>query len=136
MPARSAALALVGLLAAAPALAQDRVARIMPVLDTAIEEWRVFLNCSALDPEAHAFHMNNWRTNVEGTSAFLYAQGFAGSVVIPFATRARPEALMLPGDTPFAEVRAFCDAHPEWRWQLDSFGFTMLPDALEQALAE
>jgi len=136
MTPKLATLALSVLLCAAPAAAQDRVERIMPVLERATEEWRVFLTCTALEPDSHPMVVDSWAHTVERTSAFLYDQGFPGSVVIPFATRARPDALMLPGDTPFSEVRAFCEAHPDWRWQLDSFGFTMLPDALEQALAE
>jgi hypothetical protein len=135
MTARLAAVA--GLiLATSSAAAQGRGERVMPVLDKALDEWRVFLTCTMLDPGAHAMALDGWAGTVERTGAFLRDSGLSDATIDAFAARARPEALMPPDDTPVAEVQAFCGAHPEWRRQLDTFGFTMLPEALEEAIAE
>jgi hypothetical protein len=130
------ALALAALICASPVAAQDRVARITPVLDRALAEWRVFLTCTALDPQAHAMVVDGWSGMVETTGTYLRERGLSGASLDDFPARAEPDALMLPGDTPFAEVRAFCEDHPGWRGQLETFGFILMPDALEEALAE
>ncbi len=125
----TAALALT--LAAAPALAQDLDA----LLAGALASQRVALTCSALDPEAHPAALDMWNQTALRVIGALVGAGRPMAEIQAFTAAARPEALILPDATPFAEVRAFCAAHPDWAKDIYTFRIFGLGGEVERMLA-
>lgn len=121
------------ILAAAAVAAQERDARITALLDQAIAEQRVTLSCSTIEADTHSGALAIWRNVVEESLALLEQGAVPAETRRAFAAAARPEVLILPDDTPFAEVRAFCDAHPEWMTDMGRFeAYSLLPTLREE----
>ncbi len=121
---------------ASPAAAQGQTLTVQRVLNTALAEQRVFHTCGVLDPEGYGFLLQGWQSMTEDTLAYLETAGFPPAMRDAFAEAADPEALRLPPETPFAEVIAFCNDNPTWMRQLVQYRMTILPQAIEAALAD
>ncbi len=124
------------LLLALPAAAQDPAARVAAILDTAMTEARVQLTCTSLERESHAVLTENWQTSVAETLQFLATRGVAPANLAAFTASALPGALLPAPDTPFSEVKAFCDSHPDWLRDLRAFRGTFLPGDVKKVFDE
>jgi len=96
------------------------------LLATAIAEQRVFLTCSALDPEAHALIAKGWRTDIARATAILTEHAVPPEAIAAFTTAADPAALLPSEDTPFTEVMRFCDTHSDWPETYGRLNFIIL----------
>lgn len=130
------ALALALALFAAPALAQDKAAEVAAVLDAAMAEAQVYIACSALDAESHAFLTAKWQEDVAETVQFLAGQGVVPANLAALTASALPGAFLPTPDTPFAEVKALCDSHPDWLKNLKLFKGTFLPGDVKKLFDE
>ncbi|MDM7932958.1 hypothetical protein [Tabrizicola sp.] len=123
------------------ALTTPALAQIIPtgtpaadiLLSQAITEQRVFLTCSSLDSLSHPLITQGWQADAAAAIATLTANNVAPEAIAAFTEAARPENLLPADDTPFADVRQFCDAHPDWQTTLYQFGFTLLDRTLPKA---
>jgi len=111
---------------AAPVTAQDRSAQAQALIDAALAEHRVFLTCSSLEPATHAVIRQDWERMAADSDAILAQLGFPLLFRLAFRAASRSEALMPPDDTPFAKVRALCDANPDWATDRAALRFTIL----------
>jgi hypothetical protein len=118
-----------------PAAAEDKAALYGQILDTAMQDMRVFITCTVLEKESNEFLRKDWQENVAKTLAFLTEEGVTPPNLAAFTTSAKPEALLPAPETPISDVIAFCDANPNWIRKLQNFDYTRLPYALEQATA-
>ena len=94
------------------------------LLSQAIAEHRVFLTCSALDPQTHQQIVANWQADVASAKAILAAHNVAPDAITAFTTAADPAALTPAPDTPWAEVQALCATRPDW--QTDYFQLNLV----------
>jgi hypothetical protein len=105
------------------------------LLSQAITEHRVFLTCSALDPALHGLIVRNWQEDVAKAAAILTANNVPPESIAAFTTAADPKALLPAADIPFAEVKEFCDSHPDWQTTRALLNFILLelklPDAFD-----
>ena len=133
-PPRGEGLGVGGLaLALTIALTTPALAQIVPtgtpaadiVLTQGIADWRVFVTCSALDHKTNWSMVDELYHDITAASAILQANDVPPAAIAAFAAAADPEALSPPPDTPFAEVRELCLAHPDWsdRWLDRAFTF-------------
>ena len=96
------------------------------LLSQAIAEHRVFLTCSALDPQTHAQILTNWQKDTAAAVAILTAQAVPQDAITAFTQAAEPQALMPADDTPWAEVKGLCDTRPDWQKSYYEFNMTIL----------
>lgn|GEM_PF-2479396 len=96
------------------------------LLSQAIAEHRVFLTCSALDPQTHARILADWQADTASATAILASHDVPSETVAAFTAAADPQALMPPPDTAWAEVQALCATRPDWRQAYDSLDRVML----------
>jgi hypothetical protein len=127
---------LLALLLTSPAIAQviptgSPAADIL--LSQAIAEHRVFLTCSAFDPQTHAQILTNWQRDVTDATAILTANKVPPEAIAAFTTAADPAALMPADDPPFSDVRQLCDSTPDWRTRYDQLNLIVLDLKLPQA---
>jgi hypothetical protein len=120
---------------ALPAAAEDKAALYGQILDTAMQDMRVFITCTVLERESNDFMLKGWQETVAETLTFLAEEGVTPPNLAAFKASAQPDALVPAPDTPISEVIAFCDANPDWIRKLQNFDYTRLPYALEQATA-
>jgi hypothetical protein len=121
-------------LALAVALTTPLSAQVIPtgtpaadiLLSQAIAEHRVFLTCSALEPQTHAQILTNWQRDVTAAAAILKTHNVPAEAITAFTTAADPAALMPADDTPWAEVKDLCDTHPDWMTDYYQFNLTVL----------
>jgi hypothetical protein len=103
------------------------------LLSQAIAEHRVFLTCSALDPQLHALILQNWQRDTAAATAILTAQNVPLEAISAFTTAARPENLMPADDTPWAEVKGLCATQADWLNTYQEFDVTILELKLPRA---
>lgn len=96
------------------------------LLSQAIAEHRVFLSCSALDPQLHRQIVTNWQRDIADATAILNAQNVPTEAITAFTTAADPAVLMPSEDTPWAEVKGLCDTHPDWQKSYFQFNVIFL----------
>jgi hypothetical protein len=96
------------------------------LLSQAIAEHRVFLTCSALDPQLHSQMLTNWQRDTAAAVAILTTNTVPPEAITAFTTAADPAALMPGEDTPWADVKALCDTHPDWQKTYFQFNLTLL----------
>lgn len=119
----AAALALLTAPASAQATLEQRAA-FERVLQTAIDEHRVFLTCGALDAETSQMIEKTWREMVSDTIPILQRAGYTPAEVIAFADRTEARNLV-DAEARYAEIVAFCRAH-DWRRNLSTFRVVLL----------
>ncbi|MDP3195238.1 hypothetical protein [Tabrizicola sp.] len=96
------------------------------LLSQAIAEHRVFLTCSALDPQTHARILAGWQADIASATAILAAHNVPPETVAAFTSAADPQALMPADDATWAEVKGLCDTHPDWLTAYDTFDRVIL----------
>lgn len=123
MKARVAAAAGLALAASAGAsFAQDRDGLVMGLLDRTFETQRVMLTCSATSAETHQGALMMWQSLMQEIGGVLEEGGASLLAKARMAAAAaNPQALILPPETSFADVRALCDASPDWLNELSRF---------------
>ena len=99
----------------------------------AISEHRVFLTCSALDPQAHAQILTNWQREVDFAVATLTANAVPLEAITAFTAAAKPENILPAPDTPFEDVQQHCAAHPDWQTEYALLKITILKLKLQKA---
>ncbi|NJM84170.1 MAG: hypothetical protein HC844_18525 [Tabrizicola sp.] len=104
------------------------------LLSRAVSEHRTFLTCSSLDPQTHALITANWQRDVTAATAILTAGNVAAEAITAFTATAQPENLLPASDTPYADVRQFCEAHADWQATYGQLNFTLLELTLPGAL--
>jgi hypothetical protein len=120
---------------ALPTVAEDKATLYGQIIDTAMQETRVFLTCTALEQGSNDLIRKNWQETVAKTLSFLADDGVTPPNLAAFTASALPGGLMPAPDTPFSEVIAFCNANPDWIRKLQRLDVIRLPDALEKASA-
>jgi hypothetical protein len=103
------------------------------LLSQAITEQRVFLTCSSLDSLAYPLIVQGWQADAAAAIATLTAKNVAAEAIAAFTEAAKPENLLPAPDTPYEDVKQFCDAHPDWQTTLAQLGFTVLDRHLPKA---
>jgi hypothetical protein len=124
------------------ALAGPATAQVIPtgspaadiLLSQAIAEHRLFLACSVLDPVAHAAIAKAWQADVAAATRLLADHKAGAEAIAAFAAAASTDLLLPAPDTPFADVRTFCDQHPDWASRYAAGDVIRLADSLPQAL--
>lgn len=101
--------------------------RIEPRLARAIEENRVFLTCTSVDPAAAAGSQRHWKRMVERARAFLVSQRASAEELAEFDRRTAVSALV-EGDRPLAEAIALCSRHADWFSRYGSHDFVVKID--------
>jgi hypothetical protein len=96
------------------------------LLTQALAEHRVFLTCSSLDGLAHPLILQNWQRDVTAATATLTANTAPAEAIAAFTAAAKPENLLPAEDTPWSEVKQFCDATPDWQTDYARLNFTIL----------
>lgn len=84
------------------------------LLSQAIADQRLFLTCSALEPDTHTFLLEAWERDVAKAVDILTAAQVAPEAITAFTTAAAPEALLPAPDTPFEDLQKFCATDPKW----------------------
>lgn len=97
----------VTLMMIAPASAQTALERMEPRLRQAIEEHRVFLTCSSLDPQAHASIEAGWRQIVSKARAQL-ASRYTSLADLARFDQMTAETSLVRGDAPLREAIDLC----------------------------
>lgn len=108
--------ALAGFLAFAslPAAAGPNDAAIRAIVDRAVAQWSVFLSCSVLDPEVHAFVLRAWGLRVGELETVLARADLAPGTAAAIAAAVDPAAMMAPTLGDVATLIAYCHAAPDW----------------------
>ncbi|MGL4236110.1 hypothetical protein [Tabrizicola sp.] len=127
---------LIALLLATPTLAQ-----IIPtgsptadiLLTTAITEQRVFLTCSSLDATSHPLIVKGWLRDTQAAITTLKANNVPPEAIAAFTEAAKVENVLPAPDTPYSDVKALCDANPDWQATLAQLNFTLLELRLPEA---
>lgn len=104
------------------------------LLSRAIAEHRVFLTCSILDAEAHARIRTAWEGDVATALRLLGDRKIDPAAIAAFDAAARPEALLPTPETPFVDLRALCDQHPDWASRYAAGRFVQLAPELGSLL--
>jgi hypothetical protein len=133
-PPRGEGLGVGGLALALTLLASQATAQVIPtgipaadiLLSQAIAEHRVFLTCSALEPQTHAQILTNWQRDVTAAAAILKTHNVPPEAITAFTAAADPTALMPADDTPFSEVKQLCDSNPDWMPRYYQFNLIVL----------
>ena len=110
------------LLALTLALTSQAQAQIIPtgtpaadiLLSQAIADQRLFLTCSALEPDTHTFLLEAWQRDVAKATDLLTAANVPPEAITAFTTAAAPENLLPAPDTPFEDLQKFCATDPKW----------------------
>jgi hypothetical protein len=102
------------------------------LLTQALAEQRVFLTCSSLDGLSHPLIVQGWQSDAAAAIATLAANNVPAEAIAAFTTAAKPESLLPAEGTPYAEVKQFCDAHPDWQTTYGRRNFTVLELKLPQ----
>ncbi len=84
------------------------------LLSQAIADQRLFLTCSALEPDTHTFLLQAWERDVAKAVDILTAAKVAPEAITAFTTAAAPENLLPAPDTPFEDLQKFCATDPKW----------------------
>ena len=84
------------------------------LLSQAIADQRLFLTCSALEPDTHTFLLQAWQRDVAKATDLLTAAKVAPEAITAFTTAAAPENLLPTPDTPFEDLQKFCATDPKW----------------------
>jgi hypothetical protein len=103
------------------------------LLTQALAEHRVFLTCSSLDGLSHPLILQNWQREVSSAVATLTANNTPAEAIAAFTAAANPENLLPAEDTPFSEVKQFCDAYPDWQTDYARLNYTILDLKLPKA---
>ena len=131
---RAALVAATVLLLAAPVVAQDdRKATVEAVLDKAIAEHTIFLNCTATERDSYDLVIKGWQADVLAAVPLLAENGFTGEEIAAFTTRAAIDALLMK-DRPFGEIIDYCMSQGDWIRALYEMRYTVLPLAIRKEL--
>ena len=102
-------------------------------LSQALADQRVFLTCTALDPDNHRIAVEFWQQDTAAAVAILTENSVPPEAIAAFTAAADPETVALPPDTPFAEVTDYCQAQPHWFMRWSRRDFTELARVLPEA---
>jgi hypothetical protein len=103
------------------------------VLTQALADQRLFLTCTALEPQNHQLILDFWAADVAAATAILADNGVPEEAIAAFTQAALPENLMPAPDTPFATLREIC-SDPLWFQRMMRRDFTELAVQLPKAL--
>jgi hypothetical protein len=84
------------------------------LLSQAIADQRLFLTCSALEPDTHTFLLEAWQRDIAKATDLLTAAKVAPEAITAFTTAAAPESLLPAPDTSFEDLQKFCATDPKW----------------------
>lgn len=118
-----------------PAHAQDAdlAANVQALIDTAIAEQTVFINCTATEPETGRIVSESWEHDIQQVLPLLPRAGLGRDAIAAFEKRADP-ATILMSDRPFKEVVALCSAEPDWIQRYYRLNYVLLPMRVQQLL--
>jgi hypothetical protein len=107
-------LLLIALAAMPEASAQPaKIAEFNRVAEAALEQHRVFLNCSAPDLETHEVIQASWNEMIAATVSVLEKARVPNSVIVTLKAITEPNAVMLT-ERPFGEVIRYCQRDKDW----------------------
>lgn len=130
------------ILAAALLLTTPALAQVIPtgtpaadiLLSKAITEQRLFLTCTALDPQTHDFIAGLWAKDVAAAATLLTEHNVPPEAIAAFTAAALPENLLPDPDTPFQDIRKFCATDPDWIRRLNRTEMIRLATDLPKVL--
>jgi arginine/lysine/ornithine decarboxylase len=115
------------ILSATSANAQTaKIAAFNKVAEASLEQFRMFLNCSATDPETYAQVQTSWDELIADTVKVLERTNVPANVIATFKASAAPAAVMLT-ERPFGEVIRYCGRDQDWAKKFLAQDFIMLP---------
>jgi hypothetical protein len=127
MMLRALLLCLAVLSATSAAHAQPaKIAAFNKIAEAALEQHRMFLNCSATDPETYAQVQKSWDEMVADTVKILERTNVPNNVIVTFKAISAPAAMMLT-ERPFGEVIRYCGRDADWAKKFLAQDFIMLP---------
>jgi hypothetical protein len=103
------------------------------LLSQAITEQRVFHTCSAFDVQTHQSILDLWASDAAFAAEVLAGNNVPPEAIAAFTAAAAPRALLPAPETPFEDVKQFCDTHPAWQTRLAQFDFVILANDLPKA---
>ena len=113
------------LLMTVSATAQTAFERIEPRLTTAIDEHRVFLTCSSLDPQLHASVLSGWQQIVAKARHYLESRYTSMAELATFDARTAEEHIVR-AEAPLRDAVELCTkTAPEWQRKYTMFDFTI-----------
>ena len=125
----SLAAALVWTTAAVAQADETILDRAEAMIEAAMTEHRLFQTCLALVPRSGSDLV--WTGLVELTLEPLRQQQGAEQLIARLEASLEDGALLLPDETSFAELRAFCSADPDWMIRLNRLEFIQLDREIE-----
>jgi hypothetical protein len=121
---------------AAPAHAEwskQTADKVSGLIDKAVAEFTVFLNCSATNPADHAQIKKSWHKDAHATLLLLEQAGTGKRYRRDFAIKANYRKLMRP-NMKFGEILKMCRANANWRMKIATLDYTLLPRDVRRAL--
>lgn len=101
------------------------------LVERAVIEFTVFLNCQALDPLGAEATVRTWREMVGETIPLMQSAGLSAAEIIAFVERTDDRRMMMD-DRTFAEVIRFCRANSDQMQRLRRFEMVFLPREAER----
>jgi hypothetical protein len=118
---------------AAPALAQDKKAEITALIDKAIDEHTIFLNCTATERDSFGFISAAWQKDVLAVVPLLASAGFTSEEIADFTRRTSVDTLV-NRQRPLGEVIDFCNSSGDWLRQSYELRFVVLELAIKKVI--
>jgi len=104
--------------------------------DKAIEEQRLFLNCSVLQPAVHDSVVKFWEQDIAKAVTILSALPATRGYVAEFKRKSSISNLLMSNE-PFSKIIAICQARSDWSDVYNKLNFRILsltlPDILKKA---
>lgn len=123
------------LLGISPAIADDAaiLAEAKSIARTAIEQQRIFLNCSYLQPDFQIKLKADWQKDIDGASNMLLAHPATRAFVPELQREAAIDGLMMKDATP-ATLEAYCKEHLDLLEAYERLDFVFMRFALDDVL--
>ncbi|MBY0612548.1 MAG: hypothetical protein K2P80_10225 [Beijerinckiaceae bacterium] len=109
------------------------LAAVRAVTQKAIEEQRVFLNCSILDPVDHANMRKFWQQDIDDAARLLVENPALRSYLPEFIRDTAISNLMM-SDVTVPQLVEFCGKHGDWRMDLARLNYTIVKFKLKDVM--
>jgi hypothetical protein len=119
-----------------PAVAAPDPAVLAPIralVDKAVSEQRVFLNCSRTEPTQYELLAKSWQQDIAKAKDMLSASPETSGYIGEF-TKKTDMAALLMDDQPFSKVIRMCDGNKDWMKEVNLLRYTILSMSLSKLL--
>lgn len=119
------------------ATAETRTNEIREIMDRALDEQHVLLTCTLFQDDLHLQLVRRWNDDLEQSQEVLREAGINLTDFEEYFALAQPDRLVLPLETPFGDVVAFCNEAGDWhRRFVVNFQLTVMHRAIAAALED